>query len=396
MDLKDFSILCKERLDFYFESFERAMSKGYIKYNNKVINQAFYPTILLCVESDKRILSFELLGWVRARKSLKIKLRDNISVEQLTKIDRNKNNAESLFTFDNSDKCVLSNLMFRDQEAIDYLDSQGHVMAEKFSAGFTIGGNVSHLMDFKGVSSCMFFNCIISYVNNHILRARYINALVMFDARLDEGGILDRLVYFIRKETVFGVQHFSDETELSWVKASHLISLVLNDKIHETTIGDYINDHPDILLKSLGYSKIIYEPNLEWLEKTSDNPDLYINPDALLERNDGYYDICDFKKGLVKKKSITKGERRRRRFIDGVGEGLAQLDNYEEYFTYASNAQHALERYGVKVNSPRKILIIGNIENTKRVEVEEALRGRTDTIVIDYDSLISAYIGAIK
>ncbi|EPU1201600.1 hypothetical protein ACVUNX_005261, partial [Klebsiella pneumoniae] len=88
-------------------------------------------------------------------------------------------------------------------------------------------------------------------------------------------------------------------------------------------------------------------------------------------------------------------ERRRRRFIDDVDEGIAQLDNYEEYFTYDGNKKYALDKYNVSISEPRKILIIGNVENTVLIEVEQALRGRKDNLVIDYDSLISYYVGSI-
>ena len=262
-----------------------------------------------------------------------------------------------------------------------------------------IRGDSTHVIGFnENSTSCIVSDCMLSYVNNNVYRLRYIHQLMMFNAELSVEKIIDELDSMINRDgdKVFGVHCFSDEKEIPWVKASYLMNLVLNDKIHETTIGDYLNENSDILLNALSYKNIVYEPSMEWLEKTKDNPDSYINPDALLQRMDGYYDICDFKKGLTKRKSLTKGERRRRRFVDEVNEGLAQLDNYEEYFKFTQNAQHALERYNVEVHMPRKILIIGNIENAKQDEVLQALRGRTNTLVVDYDSLVSSYIGAIK
>lgn len=394
MGLDEFSKICKRQLDAYFKKVECEIKCGNIKYAGKKIDRAYYPTTLLCVESDDNVLSFELLGLSHVRKSLKIKKRDNVPLYHLTQMGKDENVMKSYFSV--SDRNVFSELSFGDTEARNLLKGAGHVIADNYPAGL-ISEQASYLVSFDDESkSCLVSKSVLAYVSNRILRVRYIYNLAMFSVRLSEVELTDRLGYFIGQEVVFGVQVFSDEKYLSWVKASHLINLVLNEQIHETTIGDYINDHPDILLDALGYKGFVYEPNLEWIEKTDDNPDLYINPDALLEREDGCYDICDLKKGLVKKKNVTKGERRRRRFIDAVGEGLAQLDNYEEYFTYPLNAKHALEKYGVRVNSPKKILIVGNHENTNSIEVAQALRGRTDTIVIDYDSLISSYVGKLN
>lgn len=396
MNLDDFSLLCKRKLDGYYKKVESEISKGNVVNNGLVIDHVYYPTTILCVESEGRLLSVELLGLTKKRVSLKVKKRDNISVRELTLIDGGID--VELSCFNAGSRSSISNIMFSDKESMGLHDSQGNTLSRKFETRFVLGGPLTHLMGFsKQSKSCLVSECMLSYVKNNIYRLRYIHQLMMFNSELNEDEIISDMDSFIESENdeVFGVHYFSDEKELPWVKASYLMNLVLNDKIHETTIGDYLNDHSDILLKALGYKKIVYEPSLKWLEKTSDNPDIYINPDALLQREDGFYDICDFKKGLAKRKSLTKDERKRRRFVDEVNEGLAQLDNYEEYFTYALNAQHAIERFNVNVLSPMKILIIGNIENAKQDEIKQSLRGRSNVLVVDYDSLVASYIGAI-
>lgn len=397
MNLDDFSILCKRTLDEYYKMIERAVVDGRVEQNGRVADHIYYPTTILCVESEGRVLSVELLGLTKKREGLKIKKRSNITVKQLTLIDRKKKTDSALFTV--RARNGFSNILFSDDESMAIQDLQSNPLSEKFKTRMIIAGKGDYLIGFDDESvSCLVSQCMLSYVNNSILRRRYINQLMMFKSKLSNDDLFEELKYFINREggEVFGVQFFQEKQELPWVKASYLMSLVLNDKIHETTIGDYINDHSDILLNALSYEGIVYEPTLKWLEKTEDNPDSSINPDALLKRADNYYDICDFKKGLIKRKSLTKGERRRRRFVDDVNEGLAQLDNYEEYFKFEKNAKHAFEHFSVKVDTPKKILIVGNLENAKQDEVEQALRGRTNTMVIDYDSLIASYIGAIK
>ncbi|HBQ4000045.1 TPA: hypothetical protein ACPUI0_000785 [Klebsiella pneumoniae] len=396
MNLKDFTIVCKRNLDEHFKMVEEEIAKGNVYYEGNKIDHVYYPTTMLCVESDGEVFSVELLGLTKVREPLKIKKRDNISIKELTLIDR-KSNAK-LPAFNVGSRTIFSNVMFCDKESSDLHDSQGNPFSKTFTTGFIIGGQMTHILALDSdSSSCLLSECMLNYVNKNVYRSRYIHLLMAFNAKLNEHDIASDINYFLNNSgPILGVHHFHSDEYLHWVKASYLMNLVLNDKIHETTIGDYLNDHSDIILNALGYRGIVYEPILEWIEKTQDNPDSCINPDALLQRVDGFYDICDFKKGLTKTKSLTKDDRRRRRFIDHVNEGLAQLDNYEEYFTFELNKKHALERYNVKVSSPSKILIIGNIANARQDEIEQSLRGRNNTLVVDYDSLISSYIGSIK
>ena len=93
----------------------------------------------------------------------------------------------------------------------------------------------------------------------------------------------------------------------------------------------------------------------------------------------------------------TKGGHSRRRFIDYVGEGIAQLANYKQYFSYPANANYAKGKYGVETNSPQLILIIGNYENVDIQEIKEASRHMRDNYtIIDWDSLNVAYLAGIK
>ncbi|EIW9022164.1 TPA: hypothetical protein ACHFOT_003508 [Klebsiella pneumoniae] len=397
MNLNEFSSICKKKLDSHFKSVEMKVKQGGVRFNGgDVVNHVFYPTMILCIESDKRIFSMELIGVSRERKPLRIKKRNNVSVRELTSLSRD--DIAEVFAFKMTGRNTFNGLIFYDHNAYQFHDSQNHPLLERYDARIAFSRHTTHLIDFHvDFTTCMLSDCMIAYVNNGFFRSRYIYEMFFSSVRTNEDELRKELDYYMNRDAgiIFGVRCFPSDEDISWVKASHLINLVLNDKIHETTIGDYLNDHPEIICRALGYDSIVYEPSLKWVEKTKDNTDVYINPDALLKRPDGNYDICDFKKGLLKRKKITKDERRRRRFIDDVDEGIAQLDNYEEYFTYDGNKKYALDKYNVSISEPRKILIIGNVENTVLIEVEQALRGRKDNLVIDYDSLISYYVGSI-
>jgi len=152
--------------------------------------------------------------------------------------------------------------------------------------------------------------------------------------------------------------------------ASQFASTYLFYGLRETTIGDFLNQHPEIIQKAIGTQKFIYELYLKWTEQSPENTDKAINPDLMIEHEDGFYDIYDLKTALLDKKSLTKGVRSRRRFIDYVQDGVAQLANNEEYFTYNKNREYTLNKYGIKIEKPDLALVVGNFDNVNKTEIE--------------------------
>jgi hypothetical protein len=114
----------------------------------------------------------------------------------------------------------------------------------------------------------------------------------------------------------------------------------------------------------------------------------------MAERADGFFDIYDLKTAQLDRTTLTRGEHRRRRFIDYVEEGMAQLANYREYFAFSRNAALAEQKYGIRVHNPRLTLIAGHTENVDMREVLEACRRYPDFALIDYDTLTQWFIGA--
>jgi hypothetical protein len=185
----------------------------------------------------------------------------------------------------------------------------------------------------------------------------------------------------------------SDDNERRQLLAGHLQSLYLTQSLHETTLGEFFKLHPDIVCRAFNTDKFHYEPYLQWVEHDGTCTDEAINPDLLVRRGDGFYDIYDLKTSLVNKGNVTKGGRKRRRFIDYVEEGVAQLANYREYFKYSGNALLAKEKYEVEVRSPNLILVVGSWENSNVQEVQQACRRYPDVKIIDYDTLCHLFLG---
>jgi ABC-type antimicrobial peptide transport system permease subunit len=55
---------------------------------------------------------------------------------------------------------------------------------------------------------------------------------------------------------------------------------------------------------------------------------------------------------------------------NSIEEGVAQLANYAEYFTYSQNAAHAKDKYGLSVENPKLVLVVGSWENSSPEEVD--------------------------
>ena len=135
----------------------------------------------------------------------------------------------------------------------------------------------------------------------------------------------------------------------------------------------------------------MYQPKLDWIEGNPDDSEKAIILDLMLERDDGYFDICDLKLPKLERESITQGERRRRRFIQDVEEGFSQLANYQDYFNFEKNRNFAWSKYKIMISNLRLTLVLGNYDNANREKIQEASRKYQGTPynIIDYDTLNS-------
>ncbi|EIG9086430.1 DUF4263 domain-containing protein [Serratia marcescens] len=398
MEVEKFAIICKRALDQHFKNVGLADKNGHLIAEDGSRSGIFYPTTILCSKTDEA-LSVELVGVSENPSPLKIKKYSKLSFEKLISHYDKVENSKAKYNFAKKGS-GLANILVADADQFNEKGLERFPIAERFKTKIFGSQDLQNSFSFSyDFLTARLSNTMIVKCKDNTLRARHIYEMLIFKNEITEDELQQNLNEYLDFSNdgvpVFGIQKINTPRDLKGIQVSYLHNMILRQEIHETTIGDYLNENSGIILNTLGHTRSIYEPTLDWIEKTSDNTDNSINPDFLLQRKDGFYDICDLKKGLVNKKSLTKDERRRRRFIDAVNEGIAQLDNYAEYFTFAQNAKHAEEKYGVTTNNPLKILIIGNMENTRDGEVKQALRGRPDLLVIDYDSIISMFLANI-
>lgn len=256
-----------------------------------------------------------------------------------------------------------------------------------------VGGHGSTIAFVDNFVSCMIENCVLVNRKENVFRCKSILSAYIIKSGASRTQLLELFTNTTRDNDVKGV-HTVEEQERRLLIGGQLQSMVLFPNLRETTIGEFIKLHPEVIKAAFKTTHFEYEPYLEWLEHDGTCTDTAINPDLLVKRNDGYYDIYDLKTAVLDRKNLTKASRSRRRFIDYVEEGISQLANYREYFEYPRNAESAKAKYGIEVRDPRLVLVVGSWENIDVDEVNQACRKYHNVHVIDYDTVCQMFIGA--
>ena len=239
-------------------------------------------------------------------------------------------------------------------------------------------------------------NCALVNESDNIVRCKAIFGLVIVNSNITKTELVNALKVRFDDGIGFALRTVQAGEEQAALVGGQLQSLYLKNKLRETTLGSFLDKHPSIFKRALNTKNYVYEPYLYWKEHDGTCTDEAINPDLMICREDGCYDIYDLKTALIDKKSLTVGNRNRRRLLAYVEEGIAQLANYKEYFKYAANAEFAETKYGIKVNAPRCTLVVGSWENCNIDEIKQALRKSPDYEIIDYDTFCHQFIGSIE
>jgi hypothetical protein len=170
--------------------------------------------------------------------------------------------------------------------------------------------------------------------------------------------------------------------------ARELASLAAQD-VGEALLDGFIQAHAGLFARALGYRKALSQVRLAWVERDEDDPQASI-PDYAMEREDGFFDILDLKRALLRCRSVTVGSKPRLRLNAYVSELVAQLAGYERYFRKPANAAWALKEYGIRVKSPRLVGVVGSYDSFDRGSVDTALEPyRRNIVVLSYADVVS-------
>lgn len=372
----------------YFQYVSSEGSKGNLESHG---GSVLYPNILLVTNCSGYYIA-ELIGAVREYRGLTLKRHKEKSIYRyLNQFDDSE--PDACFHIDG----VGAN--FRFLCLAQHADFQA--VAERFPS---IELYKTKLIKIDGKGSVFSFgekfesfsieNCVLVNRLDHMYRCKNILSAYIFKSNITKEKLTEFFDAKMNTNEVIGIHTTRGMSDERVIVAGQLQSMYLFPKLHETTIGEFLKLHPKIIKKAFKTDHFEYEPYLEWIEHDGTCNDVAINPDLLIRREDGFYDIYDLKTAALAKKNITQGDRKRRRFISYVEEGVAQLANYKEYFTYPKNSEHAYKRYGISIKEPKLVLVVGSWDNSSLDEVNQARRRYPSIEIIDYDTFCHLFIGA--
>lgn len=357
-----------------------------------------FPSILIFTETEDHYL-VEFLGAQKKYEGLEVKKRSQPSTQKYL----------SQFEFDEETNGGVFELGGRGHGFKNISlshDNNKKSLEERFpslnlfeSRLQRVGGGGS-LIDFHdSFRSAFLEDCFLVNQKQNLYRCKHILFLSITEKEMSSyeyGRFLDEIVnqknHKSGEKLVAAVHTVGDYEARKKTIAGQLQSLYLHPDVIEPTIGGFIANHPDILTNAFDADGFHHEVYLRWMDSQNKNSEKYIKPDLMVKRKDGYYDIFDLKTALLDKKNITTGGRKRRKFISYVEKGAAQLAHYEFYFEFDKNRKYAKSEYGIEVNNPRKVLVVGSFENVEPQQVDEACRRYDGIDIIDYDTLISMFM----
>ncbi len=393
MNIIELTDIARRFFTDYFTEIQKVHKLGFIELTPNT--SMLYPTLLLITNTNDHLI-IELVGASDKFEDLRIKHHREISTSRYI----------SQFCADASNPQLQINTEYTVFEGICIADlSDFYVLQQRFPAAkifekkYTLQRNSSSnspLIHFgHRVESATFMNCLFIHRYLSVYRVKHVFYMAIIGKHTSKENFLLHLKSIFQKTgSVKGVLFCESGKDQDYILAGQLQNLYLQPNLRETTIGEFLKMHPEILKRALSATSLIHEPYLIWKESIKGNTDHAINPDLLVQRVDGYYDVYDIKTAALNKKSLIKGSRRRRRFIDYVGEGIAQLAHYREYFSYHANLSYAREKYGIEFFNPRYVLVVGSFDNIDKAKIIEAQRQVRDIDIIDYDTLVQLFLAS--
>ncbi|WP_185976278.1 Shedu anti-phage system protein SduA domain-containing protein [Mycolicibacterium sp. 018/SC-01/001] len=386
--------MAEKMLNGYFEKVQSALSRGYIR-SDAVDPVPSFPQSIVVTETPHHF-AVELIGARTTPKRMRVVKRELAGVDEfLGQFEFSPESKPMINVVGNSSSfnsiaittaAARSELERRFPGVLQLFPSQLSFMGDTF--GTTI--RVQPEANFFQLNDMLLANSL-----DRMVRIRHIRFALLVTRETTAEILQTKLEEILTVANGSSIVGFAllprGEAEVVH-RAAQFANLFLMNKLRETSIGTFIDQHREIILTALGASDLVSEPSLDWQVQPLDPEETAINPDLFIQREDAFWDVYDLKLALLDKKSVTTSSSRRRRFVYTIEDGIAQLAHYKEFLDNPQNARHAEEKYGVRFNEPRYTLIVGNYENIDSEKVRQAQLRLGNFEIVDYDSLLQLYL----
>ncbi|MFW5990319.1 MAG: Shedu anti-phage system protein SduA domain-containing protein [Campylobacterales bacterium] len=110
-------------------------------------------------------------------------------------------------------------------------------------------------------------------------------------------------------------------------------------------------------------------------------------PDFFIVQPNGYADIVEFKLPNIAKNTIV-GKKNRETFAAWLNSYIAQTRVYSTYFDDPNNRKWFEDKYGFKVNKPKRYLVVGRCYDFASEIWREIIADYKDIEIITFDDLV--------
>ncbi|MET9785546.1 hypothetical protein [Streptomyces canus] len=396
----DFKKTAKAIIDKHFVDVARLIADR--KYQTTEGETFLFPSTLLFTQTETHY-ALELIGAMRKQQLLQVKEQRVGSLNQV--VNNFPTDEETFYLFSTEDDRP-TNILTRFTACNLTCDYPDDTLEHRFpgvraifdskSSLLGISNQTTHLpLNTERLRSIMLDNCMLAGRSGNVVRPKFANFFYAcsIEAHREEVAADLAKIAPVHNERVVGVQIASPQHSAAMRAAAGFATLYLQGA-RETTVTAFIEKHSEIVEKIFDAERVYYQPTLPWKEGNPDSEEISIQPDVLLRTKGGDWKIVEFKLPLLDKKSLTASDHSRRRLNLSVGDGVAQLGNYEEYFTFPQNVAAAQEVLKELPGVPELVLVVGSDENYNLEEVRQATRMSRPFNLIDYDTLMRLYLAA--
>lgn len=400
MSFAEFKKIARAVIDKHFVDVGRLVAAR--KYRPTEGETFLYPSTLLFTQTETHY-ALELIGAMRKQQLPHVKEQRVASLNQVVNNFASDDETFYIFSTEGNQSSNIfacySDLNLTCEYPDDKLEHRFPGVRTAFESKASLLGmsnETTHLpLNAEKFRSLLIDNCMLAGRSGKVVRPKFVNLFYACSIDADSAEVTSDLARLapVHNERVAGVQ-IADPKHSDAMKAAAGFATLYLQGARETTVTDFIEKHSDIIEKVFDADKVHYQVELPWKEGNPVPEEVSIQPDVLLRTKGGEWKIVEFKLPLLDKKSLTASDHARRRLTLSVGDGVAQLGNYEEYFTFPQNVATAKEVLKETPAVPSLVLVVGSDENYNAQEIREATRMSRPFDLIDYDTLMRLYLAA--